>query len=78
MQKRNVCFATLFMLLSATATVSIGYTQLVQGEIKEDLNELKQDIILKTEKINSIQITQAETKGDIKLILHLMQNENFD
>lgn len=71
---KSICFATLFLLLSAVATISIGYTNFVQAEIKEDIFEMKDSDRIFTEKVTSLQITQAEIKGDIKLILTLLEN----
>lgn len=74
MLNKNICFATLFMLLSATATISIGYTQLVQAEIKDDISDLRKQNEIKSEKITSIQITQAEIRSDVKSILRYLEN----
>ena len=70
-----------FMMLSAVATVSIGYTNFVQAEIKEDVGDLKLDVdelresdLVHNEKMSNIQISQAEMRGDIKLILSLLEN----
>jgi hypothetical protein len=75
MEKRTICFSMVFMMLSAVATVSIGYTNFVQAEIKEDIIEIKSDELIDREKISSIQVGQAEIKGDIKLILALIEKD---
>lgn len=74
MHKKTICFSVIFMLLSSVATISIGYTNFVQAEIKEDIVDIKDNNLLYREKVSSVQVTQAEIKGDIKLILKLLEN----
>ncbi|MBA7492266.1 hypothetical protein ES702_02815 [subsurface metagenome] len=78
MEKKTICFSMVFMLLSATATISIGYTNFVQAEIKEDISDIKSNQLLNNEKITSTQINQAELNGNVKLILDILHRQVED
>lgn len=73
--KRQICFGTLFMLLSATATIAIGYTQLVQAEIKEDTERIEQKADVNTEKITNIQVSNARIEGKLDIIIENLDHE---
>lgn len=72
---KSICFATLFMLLSAVATISIGYTNFVQAEIKEDIVDLKYSNEIDQAKISDVQISNARIEGKLDILL---DNINYE
>jgi len=72
---KSICLSTILTLVMASGAVAIGFTSFVQAEIKEDLQEIKNQELIDREKISSVQITQAEMNGKINLILEKLQSE---
>jgi len=72
---KQICLSTILTLVMASGAVAIGFTSFVQAEIKEDLQEIKNQELIDREKISSVQITQAEMNGKINLILEKLQSE---
>ena len=73
---KSICLSTILTLVMASGAVAIGFTSFVQAEIKEDLQEIKNQELLDREKISSVQITQAEMNGKINLILQKLESKN--
>ena len=70
---KQLCLSTILTLVMASGAVAIGFTSFVQAEIKEDIQEFREQALIDREKINNLQITNAEIKGDIKLILDKLE-----
>lgn len=75
MNTKTICLSTVLTLIMASGAVAIGFTTFVQGEIKEDLSEMRNQEFINREKINSIQLSQAEMNGKINQILDNLQSK---
>lgn len=80
MDKKSLCLGTVLTLVMAAGAIAIGYTNFVQAEIKEDIQNLKTDVkddladmktqeLIDREKINSVQMQVSAIAGDIKVLL---------
>ena len=77
LKMKTVCLSTILTLVMASGAVAIGFTTFVQGEIKEDITEMKKEDLIVREKLSSLQISQAEMNGKINLILQNLQSKKW-
>jgi len=72
---KSICFGTLFMLLSAVVTISIGYTNFVQAQIKDNVDDVKNNLEIDRAKIDNVQISNARIEGKLDVLLSNMDHE---
>jgi len=63
------------MLLSAVVTISIGYTNFVQAEIKDNIDDVKNNLEIDRAKIDNVQISNARIEGKLDVLLSNMDHE---
>jgi len=66
---KQICIQTVLTLVMVVGAISIGYTNFVQVEIKEDLGFIRTDIQETETQIDKIKNDLSDIKIDVKILI---------